>query len=169
MLLSSFILSCCNQIQNTTQQRSEIPDTVQSQPETEEADQGGRNGDEQIPTEEYGRVSDTVMTSGNHVVFFMRNGEWANEIGAEQAANDFTYNATEAMDSLERNGFKASFLIGDQIRIGLENGTTFKIKNEDCVMGVVLVSTGKQPHLACGRGSSADFWNYFKAYYNIPL
>jgi len=162
------MLPSCNQPQTTGSQSTGAADTIQSQSNAG-AIEGESNGEEKQFPEEYAQVSDSIMTSGNFVVFFMKNGEWANEIGAEEAANDFAYNATEAMDSLDTGKIKNAFLIGDEIKIGLENGTTFKIIQPECVMGVVMVRTGSKPALKCGVESAVNFWRHYMEYFKTDI
>lgn len=113
--------------------------------------------------------TDSVMAKGKHIIFFMKNGEWANEIGAEEMATNFTDRALDMMDELKAKGYNATFLIGQEIKIGLENQPVFRIDNPECLMGVVLTATGNKPRLECGSKSAEEFNTYFKEYYKHLL
>jgi len=162
-LLFPLLFFSCNQNGNVN-----VPDTsadsIKASQQVSTADEEKEN-EAQFP-EETAELTDSVQTKGDWVVFFMQNGEWVNEIGAEEVANDFSFYASDAIDSLKAKGFRASFLIGDTIRIGLENGKTFKINNPACVMGVLMVRAGKEPSLKCGKESTENFHQYFTGYYN---
>ncbi|HXH18781.1 MAG TPA: hypothetical protein VNJ07_06820 [Chitinophagales bacterium] len=154
VVMLAFSISSCNQTPSTG--TTDIPKPA-DEIVLSEAEPQHESDEEEF--------SDSVMTSGNYVVFFMQNGDWINETGADEAAADFSFFASEVLDSLDESGFSATFLIGDKITIGLENGTTFKINDPKCAMGVVLVSFGNEPELNCGVESAEGFWKHYKEYF----
>ena len=168
LLLVPLLFSSCNQTPSNSEQ-NQVNSNNDEQPSQEQAAGDNEKMDELQSTEDYDIVEDSVMTSGNYIVFFMQNGEWANEIGAETLASDFSSAATAAIDSLKHKGFKASYLVGETIRIGLENGKTFRVTNPECVMGVVLLSSDKERAMHCGVAGATKFWTHFNEYYKPQL
>lgn len=166
--ISLMILLCsaCNQSQNTAGSNSaegSSPDTVSSKAN---ASDSVTTGESQASMDD---PTDSVMAKGNHVIFFMKDGEWSNEIGAEELATNFADRALGVMDELEAKGYNTTFLIGQEIKIGLENQPVFRVDDPECVMGVVLTATGNKPHLECGIRSAEEFLKYFNEFYKSSL
>lgn len=119
--------------------------------------------------------SDTVLVSGKSVVFFSINQEEYNRILKEEGQdpvineilNDFSYYASEVVDSLNKVGFKTVLTTNRTFAIMKNNGQKNYITrdNNKGEFGVLLFDGVNEPKVDYGVGTDIDYFAMVEEYF----